>query len=94
MLKSEGSASSRITNEDEREVHQFIQKFDHVRDIFIARGIGAGMPGDVLNSNNRDYIMRRVRALYLGNSTVTNRYGGEVYVGPSLCGLGNRINPS
>ncbi|CAA19913.1 MULTISPECIES: TIR domain-containing protein [Streptomyces] len=58
-------------HEDEREVHQFIQKFDHVRDIFIARGIGAGMPGDVLNSNNRDYIMRRVRALYLGNSTVT-----------------------
>ncbi|MFJ3138993.1 TIR domain-containing protein [Streptomyces sp. NPDC086843] len=58
-------------HEDEREVHQFIQKFDHVRDIFIARGIGAGMPGDVLNSNNRDYIMRRVRELYLRDSTVT-----------------------
>ncbi|MER6473471.1 TIR domain-containing protein [Streptomyces collinus] len=56
---------------DEAEVRDFIQKFDHVRDTFIARGIGAGMPGDVLNSANRDYIMRRVRESYLRDSTVT-----------------------
>ncbi|MFF8967864.1 TIR domain-containing protein [Streptomyces sp. NPDC014995] len=58
-------------HQDEREVRQFIQDFDHMRDIFIARGIGAGMPGDVLDSNSRDYIMRRVRELYLRDSTVT-----------------------
>ncbi|MEV6664292.1 TIR domain-containing protein [Streptomyces nigra] len=58
-------------HDDEAEVRDFIQEFDNVRDIFISRGIGAGMPGDVLNSSNRDYIMRRVRELYLRDSTVT-----------------------
>ncbi|MFC7843679.1 TIR domain-containing protein [Streptomyces werraensis] len=58
-------------HDDEAEVRDFVTAFDHVRDTFIARGIGAGMPGDVLNSTNRDYIMRRVRESYLRDSTVT-----------------------
>lgn len=58
-------------HDDEAEVRDFIREFDHVRDTFIARGIGAGMPGDVLSSENRDYIMRRVRESYLRDSTVT-----------------------
>ncbi|MBK3629662.1 TIR domain-containing protein [Streptomyces sp. MBT49] len=58
-------------HDDEAEVRDFIQAFDHMRDTFIARGIGAGMPGDVLNSVKRDYIMRRVRESYLRDSTVT-----------------------
>ncbi|WP_078532692.1 TIR domain-containing protein [Streptomyces hokutonensis] len=56
---------------DEREVESFIQEFDHARNVFIARGIGASMPGDVIDSKDRDYIMRRVRDLYLRDSTVT-----------------------
>ncbi|EFE68180.1 conserved hypothetical protein [Streptomyces viridosporus ATCC 14672] len=58
-------------HDDEAEVKDFVRAFDHTRDTFIARGIGAGMPGDVLNSVNRDYIMRRVRETYLRDSTVT-----------------------
>lgn len=56
---------------DEAEVQQFIETFDHDHDIFISRGIGASMPGDVINSNAADYIMSRVRQLYLNDSTVT-----------------------
>ena len=58
-------------HDDEAEVQAFIQKFDHNHDVFISRGIGASMPGDVINSKDRDYIMRRVRELYLNDSTVT-----------------------
>ncbi|MGW5040181.1 TIR domain-containing protein [Streptomyces parvulus] len=58
-------------HDDEAEVRDFIRSFDHIQDTFIARGIGAGMPGDVLNSTSRDYIMRRVREAYLRDSTVT-----------------------
>ncbi|MGW1755935.1 TIR domain-containing protein [Streptomyces mirabilis] len=58
-------------HDDEVEVQKFIETFDHNHDVFIARGIGAGMPGDVIDSNDRDYIMRRVRESYLRDSTVT-----------------------
>ncbi|MER5375989.1 TIR domain-containing protein [Streptomyces sp. NPDC002553] len=58
-------------HDDESEVLRFIQEFDHTHDSFIARGIGAGMPGDVIESTDRDYIMRRVRETYLRDSTVT-----------------------
>jgi len=56
---------------DEAEVAAFVQTFDHFGDAFIARGIGAGMSQDIINSNNTDYVMRRIRQLYLGDSTVT-----------------------
>lgn len=42
---------------DEIEVAQFIQTFDHNQDVLIARGIGASMSGDIINSSDRDYIM-------------------------------------
>ncbi|CAH8242705.1 conserved hypothetical protein [Vibrio aestuarianus] len=57
--------------DDEDEVNEFIKKFDHDKDVFIARGIGEEMPGDVINSNDPDYVMRRIRELYLKDSTVT-----------------------
>ncbi|WP_104400238.1 TIR domain-containing protein [Vibrio penaeicida] len=57
--------------EDANEVNDFISTFDHERNIFIARGIGEEMPGDIIDSNNPDYIMRRIRELYLSSSTVT-----------------------
>lgn len=56
---------------DESEVKEFIETFDHGHDVFISRGIGASMPGDVINSTDRDYIMSRIRGLYLNDSTVT-----------------------
>lgn len=56
---------------DEQEVKEFIDTFDHSRDIFISRGIGAGMDGDIIQSTNDDYIKQRIRNRYLRDSTVT-----------------------
>lgn len=56
---------------DQDEVDQFIRDFDHEADTFIARGLGNEMPGDIVQSTNTDYVMRRIRELYLANSTVT-----------------------
>lgn len=58
-------------HEDEAEVSEFINFFDHDHDVLISRGIGASMAGDVINSTNSDYIKQRIRNLYLGDSTVT-----------------------
>ncbi|WP_394162286.1 TIR domain-containing protein [Galactobacter valiniphilus] len=56
---------------DEAEVQQFIQTFDHAGDVLIARGIGASMSGDIIDSTNSDYIKSRIRAEYLRDTTVT-----------------------
>jgi hypothetical protein len=58
-------------HEDEEEVERFISTFDHDKDVLIARGIGASMAGDVIDSESDDYIKRRIRDLYLRESTVT-----------------------
>lgn len=58
-------------HDDELEVEKFIQTFDHHKNVLISRGIGASMSGDIINSDSSDYIMRRVREEYLGDSTVT-----------------------
>lgn len=56
---------------DEAEVAAFIDHFDHDHDVLISRGIGASMAGDVINSTDADYIKRRIRELYLRDSSVT-----------------------
>lgn len=56
---------------DEAEVQEFIEDFDHSRDVLIARGIGASMAGDIINSSSSDYIMARIREKYLRDTTVT-----------------------
>jgi hypothetical protein len=56
---------------DEVEVQEFIQTFDHNRDVLIARGIGASMSGEIINSMNADYIKSQIRAKYLRDTTVT-----------------------
>lgn len=58
-------------HDDEDEVTSFIDTFDHDKDVLISRGIGASMEGDVIDSDNDDYIKRRIRDLYLRDSTVT-----------------------
>ncbi len=56
---------------DEAEVQEFIDDFDHARDVLIARGIGASMSGDIINSDSSDYIMSQIREKYLRGTTVT-----------------------
>lgn len=56
---------------DEEEVAEFIDTFDYNQDILIARGIGANMSGDIINSTNSEYIMRRIREEYLADTSVT-----------------------
>lgn len=54
---------------DQDEVNNFIREFDDTRDIFIARILG--LTDDIINSTDTDYVMRRIRELYLKDSTVT-----------------------
>ncbi len=56
---------------DQDEVDQFVLDFDHERDGFIARGLGQGMSPDIIDSTDTDYVMRRIRELFLEDSTVT-----------------------
>lgn len=51
---------------DKAAVDAFCKKF---RGSFIRRGIQ--MEGDIIDSNNTDYVMQRIRQLYLQDSTVT-----------------------
>lgn len=56
---------------DQDEVQEFIDTFDHDHNIFIRRALGVDMADDIINSNNTDYVMRRIKYNYLGDSTVT-----------------------
>lgn len=56
---------------DQDEVNNFIKTFDHNHDIFIARGLGEEMSQDIIDSTDTDYVMSRIRQLYLSDSTVT-----------------------
>lgn len=58
-------------HDDQYGVEKFIETFDSNHDVFIARALGVGMAQDVIESNNTDYVMRRIRELYLRDSTVT-----------------------
>lgn len=58
-------------HDDAAEVEQFIQRFDHDEDVLVARGIGASMSGDIIDSTDEDYIKSQIRAKYLRDTTVT-----------------------
>jgi len=58
-------------HDDKRKVDEFIETFDVERKVFIARALGIGMSDDIVNSSDVDYVMRRIRELYLKDSTVT-----------------------
>lgn len=58
-------------HDDQDEVEEFIETFDHERKVFIARALGVGMEQDIIDSADTDYVMRRIRELYLKDSTVT-----------------------
>jgi len=58
-------------HDDQGEVEDFVETFDKERKVFITRGLGVGMEQDIIDSEDTDYIMRRIRELYLKDSTVT-----------------------
>lgn len=58
-------------HEDQEEVEAFIKEFDENKDVFITRALGVDIEQDIINSTNTDYVMRRIRELYLKDSTVT-----------------------
>jgi hypothetical protein len=58
-------------HDDQEEVDDFVNTFDEERDVFIARGLGIEMADDIINSDDTEYVMRRIRELYLRDSTVT-----------------------
>jgi hypothetical protein len=59
--------------EDATAVNAFINRFGPAN--FIKRGVT--MPQDLIDSTNVDYVMRRVRELYVADSTVTIVLVGE-----------------
>ena len=58
-------------HDDQEEVETFVKTFADERDVFIARALGVGMEESIINSDDTDYVMRRIRELYLVDSTVT-----------------------
>ncbi len=57
-------------HEDQDEVDAFVQKFDEDKDVFITKGVGIG-DDDIIDSEDKNYIMRRIREKHLVDSTVT-----------------------
>lgn len=58
-------------HDDEDEVQDFIKTFDEERDVFIARALGTDIDQQIIDSDDTAYVMRRIRELYLKDSTVT-----------------------
>jgi len=58
-------------HDDQDELDEFIETFDHERRVFISRGLGMSMEQDIIDSTDTDYVMHRIRELYLKDSTVT-----------------------
>ena len=64
--------------DDQEEVDKFIETFDHDRDVFIARAVGSDQTMDeLIESDDDDYVMRRIREKYIGDSTVTLPFIGK-----------------
>ena len=58
-------------HDDKKEVDKFIETFDEERKVFVGRALGIGMSEDIIDSSDVDYVIRRIRKLYLKDSTVT-----------------------
>ena len=57
-------------HDDQKYVNDFIETFDDEKKVLIARALGA-MDQNIIDSTDTDYVMRRIRELYLTDSTVT-----------------------
>jgi len=56
---------------DQVEANNFITTFSDERNVFIARALGVEMEESIINSTDTDYVMKRIRELYVRDSTVT-----------------------
>ena len=64
--------------DDQAEVDEFIATFDHGRDVFIARAVGSDQTMDeLIESDNDEYVMRRIREDHVRGSTVTLLFVGK-----------------
>lgn len=61
---------------DQDAVDNFIETFDYYHKVFTYRAIRE-MDSNIINSSDHDYVMRRIRELYLSDSTVTIVLVGE-----------------
>lgn len=55
---------------DEWEVQTFLDTYSNA-EVFTHRALGLDMENDIVDSNNTDYVMRRIRELYMQNTSVT-----------------------
>lgn len=56
---------------DQTAVDNFVRTFDNERNGFITRGVGIDMDDDIVQSDDAEYVMRKIRERYLSDSTVT-----------------------
>lgn len=57
-------------HDDELEVRAFLCTYSNA-EVFSHRVLGLGMANDIVNSNDTDYVMRRIREQYMQNTSVT-----------------------
>lgn len=55
---------------DELEVQAFLDTYSN-SEVFTHRALGLDMANDIVNSNDTDYVMRRIREQYMQNTSVT-----------------------
>lgn len=55
---------------DEREVQAFLDTYSNA-EVFSHRALGLDMANDIVNSNDTDYVMRRIREQYMQHTSVT-----------------------
>ena len=55
---------------DEREVQTFLDTYSNA-EVFTHRALGLDMANDIVDSNDTDYVMRRIRQQYMQNTSVT-----------------------
>lgn len=55
---------------DEREVQTFLDTYSNA-EVFTHRALGLDMANDIVDSNDTEYVMRRIREQYMQNTSVT-----------------------
>ena len=55
---------------DQTAAEKFVETFDEERNVFITRALGTDMEQDIIESDDTNYVMRRIRELYLIDYTV------------------------
>lgn len=58
-------------HKDQAQVDNFVKTYDTEAGAFIARGLGIEMADDIIDSDDTDYVMRKIRERYIKDSTVT-----------------------